>query len=65
MIVYPCKICKKQVSIYDKGICCDHCNHWVHHTCNALSDVDCQLLQVRNESWYCILCTEEFFLSVT
>ena len=23
--------------MYYKGICCDHCNHWVHHTCNALN----------------------------
>ena len=61
MIIYPCKICKKEVSIYDKGICCDYFNHWVHHTCNALNDVDYTLLQSKNESWYCIPCTEEIF----
>ena len=59
MIIYPCKICKKEVSVYDKGICCDHCNHWVHNTCNALSDVDYKLLESKNESWYFIPCTEE------
>ena len=50
MTVSQCKICKKEVSIYDKEICGDHCNHWVHHTCNALSDVDYKLLQNKNES---------------
>ena len=61
MIIYPCKICKKEGSIYDKGICCDHCNHWFHHTCIALNNVDYKLLQNKNESWYCIPCTEEMF----
>ena len=23
--------------MYYIEICCDHCNHWVHHTCNALN----------------------------
>ena len=50
MTVSLCKICKKEVSIYDKEICGDHCNHWIDHTCNALSDVDYKLLQNKNES---------------
>ena len=61
MIIYPYKTCKKELSTYDKGICCDHFNHWVRHTCNALSDVDYKLLQNKNESWYCIPCTKEIF----
>ena len=61
MTIYPCKICKKEVSIYDKGICCDHCNHWVLHTCNALNDVVYKLRQNKNESWYCIPYSEEIF----
>ena len=61
MIIYPCNICKKEVSIYDNRICCNHCYHWVHHTCNALNDVDYKLLQNKNESWNCIPCTEEIF----
>ena len=62
MIIYPCKICKKEVSIYDKRIGCDHCNHWFHHTCNALNDlIDYKLLQSKNESRYCIPYTEEMF----
>ena len=42
-------------------IFCDHCNHWVHHTGNAFSDVEYKVLQNKNESWYCIPCTEEVF----
>ena len=47
--------------MYDKGICCDHCNHWVRHTCNDLNDVNHTLLQNKNESWYCIPCTKVIF----
>ena len=32
-------------------MCCDHCNHWVHHTCNALNDVDCRIQLNKNECW--------------
>ena len=34
--------------------------HAVHHKCNAFNNVDYKLLQRKNESWYCIPCTEEF-----
>ena len=61
MIIYPCNIFKKEVSIYDRGICYDHCNHWVHQTCNATNNVDYKVLQNKHESWYCIPCTEEIF----
>ena len=40
MIIYTCKICRKEVYIFDKEICFDHCNNWAHHTCNLLNDVD-------------------------
>ena len=55
------KFGKKEVLIYDKGICCDHSNHCVHHTCNAFSYVGYKLLQNENESCYCIPCIEAIF----
>ena len=40
MIICSGKICQKEASTYDKGICCDHCNWKVYHSCNALNDAD-------------------------
>ena len=60
-MIYTCKICKKEVFIYDKGICCHHCNHWIHHKCNPLSDIDYTILQNKDEPWYCIPCIEVSF----
>ena len=54
-----CSICKKSVINQCKGICCDHCNQWVHIKCNNLNDLDYNILKSKNENWYYILCTNK------
>ena len=56
---YPFAVCKKSVLNQHKAICCDHCNQMVHIKCNDLNDLDYNLLESKDEFWYCILCTSE------
>jgi exonuclease III len=42
---FPCPVCKKNVNINHRAICCDICNEWVHIKCNRLSEKDYKNLQ--------------------
>ena len=59
MDCYLCLVCKKIALNRPKAICSDHCNQWVHIRCSDLNDLDYNLLKLKNENWYCILCTSE------
>ena len=57
---FNCCFCKLIVSDRAKAIHCDHCNKWIHISCNELHDIDYKNLKNQNwYIWYCKLCTKE------
>ena len=65
MIIYPCKIRKKEVSIYDKGICFDHCNNWVYPHAMLSVMWTINLYKVKMNLGTKFLVLKKFFLFVT
>ena len=54
--VYPCGICETEVTWQCKGICCDNCNIWFHHSCANLDSLEYLLLGRSNTQWKCPRC---------
>ena len=60
-LIFPCKICDKNINDKDHAIQCDICNFWVHIKCNNLNYIDYKYLQGNNDPWYCITCSSSIF----
>ena len=45
---FNCCFCKLIVSDRAKAIHCDHCNEWIHISCNELHDTDYKNLKNQN-----------------
>ena len=41
---FPCGICEKSVNKSQTSVYCNNCNHWVHKSCEDLSDDEFQRL---------------------
>ena len=54
--IYPCGICEQNVSWQCKGICCDNCGIWFHHSCVNVNSREYSLLGRSNVSWKCCRC---------
>ena len=54
--IYPCGICEYEVTWKCKGICCDNCNIWFHHTCTNIDSLEYLLLGRANTQWKCPRC---------
>ena len=52
-IVFPCKLCSKNINNKDAAIQCDICQFWVHLGCNKLNLVDYRYLQGSTDPWFC------------
>ena len=59
--IFPYRLCPKKVTDYDNAILCDLCQTWVHFKCNHLNYMDYEYLQVCNEPWYCLSCSNTVF----
>ena len=55
-IVFPCKLCSKNINNRDAAIQCDICQFWVHLRCNKVSLVDYKYLQGSTDPWFCLSC---------
>ena len=44
-IVFPCKLCSKNINDRDAAIQCDKCQFWVHLRCSKLNLDDYKYLQ--------------------
>ena len=55
-IVFPCKLCSKNVNNIDAAIQCDKCQFWVHLRCNKLNLVDYKYFQGSTDPWFCLSC---------
>ena len=55
---FPCGICEKNVNKNQKSVYCNSCNHWVHKSCEDLSDDEFQRLVEKDDEipWSCFLC---------
>ena len=60
-LIFPCKICNKNVNDKDHAIQRDICNLWVHIKCNNLNYIHYKYLQGNNDPWYCITCSSSIF----
>ena len=60
--IFHCKLCPKNVTDNDNAILCDLCQTWVYIKCNHLNYMDYKYLQYCNKPWYCLSCTNTFFL---
>ena len=60
-LIFPCKICNKNVNDKDHAIQCDICNFWVHIKCHNLNYIVYKYLQGNNDPWYCITCSNSIF----
>ena len=55
-IVFPCKLCSKNIDNGDVAMQCDICQFWVHLRCNKLNLVDYKYLQGSTDPWFCLSC---------
>ena len=59
-----CSTCNTTVS-HRNSIICAQCFKPIYFKCNNLSFVDGQLIKNSNSSWFCLHCSEIFFLLLT
>ena len=45
-LIFPCKICNKNVNDKDHAIQCDICNFWVHIKCKNLNYIDYKVTMI-------------------
>ena len=55
-IVFPCKLCSKNINNRDAAIQCDICQFGVHLRCNKLNLVDYKYRQGSADPWFCLSC---------
>ena len=55
-IVFPFKLCRRNVNDRDAAIQCNICQIWVHLRCNKLTLVDYKYLQWSTDSLFCLSC---------
>ena len=60
-LMFPSKICNKNINDKDHAIQCDICNFWVPIKCNNLNYIDQKYLQGNNDPWNCITCSSSIF----
>ena len=67
--LYPCSICREEVTDDDAAISCDQCNLWTHAMCANISDAEYDHLLTHDSfEWKCPICdlstlTDESILS--
>ena len=54
--VYPCGICQESVTWPCKGICCDSCDIWFHHSCVDMGSAEYEALSRPTVAWICPRC---------
>ena len=54
--VYPCGICQESVTWSCRGICCDSCDVWFHHTCVDVGSAEYEALSRPTVAWICPRC---------
>ena len=54
--IYPCGICEQEVTWNCKGICCDSCDIWFHHSCCGINSYEYLLIGRQNTQWKCPRC---------
>ena len=59
--IFPSKLCPNNVTDNNKAILCDLCQTGVHIKFNHLNYMDYKYLQVCNEPWCCLSCTNTYF----
>ena len=55
-IVFPRKLCSKNINNRDAAIQCDICQFSVHLRYNKLNLVDYKYLQRSTDPWFCLSC---------
>ena len=61
-LIFPCKICNKNVNDKDPAIQCNICNFRVDIKSNNLNYNDYKYFQGNNDPWYCIAQAQYFLL---
>ena len=55
--LYPCSICREEVTDDDAAISCDQCNLWTHAMCANISDAEYDHLLTHDSfEWKCPIC---------
>ena len=55
---YPCRVCKEEVDVDDKGIQCEgECQYWYHCACLGISDGEYDCLAASDSKWECSKCS--------
>ena len=55
---YPCRVCKEEVGVDDKGIQCEgECQYWYHCACLGISDGEYDCLAASDSKWKCSKCS--------
>ena len=54
--ICPCGYCKEPVTWAEKGVCCDSCEVWYHHTCQNLRSTIYEHMDTSSCSWHCLTC---------
>ena len=55
--LYPCSICREEVTDGDAAIICDQCNLWTHTVCANISDAEYEHLLTQDSfEWKCPTC---------
>ena len=59
---FSCGICEKSVNKHQKSVYCNSCNHWVHKSCEDLSDDEFQRLVEEDDEipWSCLLSNQAY-----
>ena len=55
-IVFPFKLCSKNINDRDAAIQCDICQFWMHLRCSKLNLDDYKYLQGSTDPWFCLSC---------
>ena len=55
---YPCRVCKEEVDVDDKGIQCEgECQYWYHCACLGINDGEYDCLAASDSKWECSKCS--------
>ena len=51
---FSCPKCNKAVFSHQNGICCDHCQKWLHLKCTNINKID--YFNLEGKDWVCSFC---------